>query len=369
MSSSLILTNCLFCGLAILLLFPILRHPNILTFKKGLPVFVAILLLLGRLLMPYEFSFTYTLASKSVLPAIKTIENFYLFGNITIGIFILYIWISITILLLVWVISRDLKLIRTLSLVPATNNIQITEILSEICIQKQIKTKPKVIQLEINTGPFIVGFRNPIIVLPLGLSENEVKFVLLHELQHFKQHHILIKLSTEIVTAIYWWNPIIWFLRKEIIRALEIQADTRVMQGLSDKASLSYLETLINISKYMPQKQDTSLGLSFTLKSSMIKYRIHTALKFDCFQKHKRTPFFYVLPLVLSTGLFLFSFFYTFESYDIDQEMVVGTFVANTTTDYFVLREDKQYDWYVNGEFAITLPIIPDYLSNLPIHE
>lgn len=369
MSSSLILTNCLFCGLAILLLFPILRHPNILTFKKGLPVFIAILIILGRLLMPFEFSFTYTLASKSVLPAIKTIENFYLLGNITVRDLALYIWIVVAILLSAWVISRDLKLIRTLSLVPATNNIKITEILSELCVQKQIKTRPKVIQLEINTGPFIVGFRNPTIVLPLSLSEDEVKLVLLHELEHFKQQHILVKLFTEIVTAIYWWNPIIWLLRREILRALEIQADTRVMQGLSDKASLSYLETLIKISKNMPHKQNTGLGLSFTLKSSMIQYRIHTALKFNCFQKYKKTSVFYIFPLMLATSLFLVSFLYTFESYDIDPEIVEGTFIIDSTTGYFILREDNQYDLYINKEYILTLPILPDDLSNLPIHQ
>lgn len=369
MSSSLILTNCLFCGLSAILLLPLLRQPNILTYKNGIPIFIAIFLIFTKLLIPYEFSSTYTLASKNVLPTIRKIKSFYILENVTIGNVLSCIWILIAMLLLVYILFKHWKLMKILSLIPATENIEIKQILSELCIQKQIRNIPKVIQLDINTGPFIVGLQNLIIVLPFQLSNNEIRFILLHELEHFRHRHILIKSCTEIVAAIYWWNPAIWILRREIICAMEIQADTHVIKELSNKTRLTYLESLIDVSKKVNGKQNANLVLSFAFKNSMIKYRINTALKFDCFKKYKKLSMFYICPLALSIVLLLFSFFYTFESYNISPVNVEGTFVVNPEIDYFVLREDMFYNLYVNGEFVVTMPNVPEDLSNLPIHK
>ena len=370
MSSSLVLTNCLFCIFAALLLLPTLKNPNILTYKKGIPIFIAIILILIKLLIPYEFSFTQTLASKRVLPAIKAIGNFPLIANVTVGEVLLYIWLFIAVLLLVCVISRHRKTIRILHIVPETNNQEITLMLSEFCTLKQIKHKPKIIQLDIDAGSFIIGLRNPILVLPcIELTKDELKFILLHELEHLKHGHLLIKVCAEIVTVIYWWNPIVWLLRWEVINALEIQADTYVMRELSNQESLSYLDVLLQFCRRKHLKYESAMFLSYSLRSNMVESRIKTALKYDCFHKKIKTPKLYVLLLILSTMLLLSSFFYTFESYKINTIDVKGTFTVNSKTDYLVLREDGDYDLYIAGEYIITMSSIPNDLSNLSVYK
>lgn len=368
MSSSLILTNCLFCGLAALLLLPLLRQPNMLIYKKGIPIFIGIIFIFAKLLIPYEFSFTHTIASKNILPTIKMIEEFYIFRNITIGNLILFIWILISTLLSVYSISRHLKLMRILSMVPEAENKEINQILLGLCSQNHIINKPKVVQLDINTGPLIVGLRTPIIVLPQQLSTNEIRFILLHELEHYKNHHILIKACVEIVTAIYWWNPVIWLLRKAVICAMELQADTNVIQGLSNNARYGYLESLINISKRFQEKHNTNLILSFAFKNNEVEYRVRTALNFNDFQQENRTLVFQFLLLILSAITLFYSSIYTFESYSINPVNVKNTFSADSKTDYFVFSGEN-YDLYLNGEYSVTISNIPEDLSSLPIHK
>jgi len=368
MSSSLILTNCLFCGLAASFLLPLLSQPNILMYKKGVPIFIVIFLIFIKLLMPHEFSFTYTLASKILLPTIAAIKKIYISENITIGNLLLCTWIVISILLLLHTLFRHWKLMKTLYLVPVTEKTEICQLLSQLCIQKQIRTEPKIIQLDINTAPFIIGLRNTLIVLPSQLSNIEIRFILLHELEHLKHHHPLIKSCTEIVTAIYWWNPVIWLLRREIIYAMEMQADIHVIKTLPNKVRLTYLESLVKISKKVNRKQNVNPALSFAFKSSMIERRINTALKFDCFKNYIKTSKIYIWSLTLSIVLLLFSFVFTFESYNVSPVNVEGTFIIKPETDYFVLRDNNLYDLYVNGEFIVTIPNIPNDLSNLPIH-
>lgn len=366
MSSSLVLTNCFFCCLAALLLIPILRQPNMLSYKKGIPIFTVTILVFNKLLMPYEFSFTYTLASKKILPTIKVIENLHILKTVTVGHVFLYIWLIITVLFLVYVTFRHWKLIQILSIVPESENEEINQLISELCIDKQMRNKPKVIQLNFYSSPFVVGLLNPVIVLPhFQLSKYEKRFILSHELEHLKHHHILIKTCIEIIAAIYWWNPIVWLLRKEVICAMELQADTKVMQELSNKASLSYLETLLHLSK---KEQRPVLALSFALKNSMTEYRIRTAIKYSYFHKKIKTKLFDLFPLVLSIMLLLFSFGYTFESYNVNPADVGGTFTVNPKTDYFVLREDNNYDLYINKKYVMTTTNIPNDLSYLSVH-
>lgn len=341
MSSSLILTNFLFCSLAAFILLPLLRQPNVLTYKKGIPIFIIIILVLVKLLVPYEFTFTETLASKNILPLFKKIYSFNIYKNITVGNSFHYIWLLITLIMLINIYLNYRKIKKILCVVPNTTNKELTQMLTEFCIQKKIKNKPQIIQLDLITSPFIIGYQNPIIVLPNNIGKNDARFILMHELEHLIHGHLLIKVIIETVAIFYWWNPIIWILRIELIRALELQADANVIKNLSKEASFTYLETLINISRSVYKKQKANLSLSFTLKNSMVEYRIRTILASNYFKKRKKNMLHYIGLLVLSTILLLSSFIYTFESYSIKPDDANNTFAINTKKDYFVKQENN----------------------------
>ncbi len=367
MSSSLILTNFLFCSLAALLLFPLLRQPNVLTFKKGFPIFIIIILVLIKLLVPYEFTFTHTLPSKNILPMFMKIFNFPIYKSITFGYLFLYIWLSITLLLLIHILLNYRKLKRILSLVPETKDTELTAILTDLCIQKNIRNIPQIIELGFITSPFIIGYQKPIIVLPKQIRKKDARFILMHELEHLIHHHLLMKIIIETVAIFYWWNPVIWILRRELIRAFELQADANVIKDLSKEASLTYLETLINISRNVSKIQNSNLSLSFTLKSSMVEYRIRTILASNLFQKRKMNILLYLSLISLSSMLLLFSFIYTFESYAIHPTDAANTFTINPQNDFFILK-NKQYDLYIDGTYVLSFDTIPGDLSDLPVY-
>lgn len=369
MSSSLILTNFLFCSLAALLLFPLLRQPNVLTFKKGIPISIIIILVLIKLLVPYEFTFTHTLASKNILPMFMKIYNFSIYKNITVGNSFLYIWLSITLLLLIHILLNYRKLKRILSLVPETKDTELTEMLNDLCIQNNIRNVPQLIQLDLITSPFIIGYQKPIIVLPNQTRKKDARFILMHELEHLIHHHLLIKVIIETVAIFYWWNPVVWILRRELIRAFELQADANVIKDLSKEESLTYLETLIAISRNVSKIQNTTLSLSFTLKSSMVEYRIRTILASNLFQKRKKNILLYFSLINLSIMLLFFSFIYTFESYAIPSVDADNTFTINTQNDFFILQDNNQYDLYIDGTYVLSFDNIPGDLSELPVYK
>jgi beta-lactamase regulating signal transducer with metallopeptidase domain len=370
MSSSLILTNCLFCGIAALSLIPLLRYPNILIYKKGVPLFITVIIVFLKMLLPHEFSFTHTIASRTILPVLKNIEAFTIYNNLKLGNVMKIIWLITALLLFTSTTFKHRKLIQILSLVQETENKELKQLLAELCNLKHLIKKPRLIQIDVNTGPFIVGFLNPIIVFPYyNLSQSEMKFVLMHELEHLNSFHAIIKYCIEVVTIIYWWNPVMWIFRREVLRALELQADTQVIQNLSNDSKLSYLETLIKLSRIICRRQDHSiLSLPFSLKKSLLEYRIKSALKFNFVNKQLKIVKYKLYPLIFTASLMILSFLFTFESYNIDQTNVEGTFAVNAKTDYFVERQDNTYDLFIKGEYVATMQDIPGCLVKLPVH-
>ncbi|MFP3156020.1 hypothetical protein LQZ18_16670 [Lachnospiraceae bacterium ZAX-1] len=110
------------------------------------------------------------------------------------------------------------------------------------------------------------------------------------------------------------------------------------------------------------------MALSFAIKNHKVEYRIRAILRSSHFQKSKKIPVLDVWLLILSTTLLLFSFFYTFEAYNISSNNAIGTFTIDHQKDYFVLRENNLYDLYIDGKLVATIDRIPDNLSNLPVH-
>ena len=64
--------------------------------------------------------------------------------------------------------------------------------------------------------------------------------MLSHELMHFRQKHSIDKLLIEVMMVIGWFNPVFWFLKKELYLIHEFIADSRSIEN-NDSALLAEL--------------------------------------------------------------------------------------------------------------------------------
>ncbi len=60
--------------------------------------------------------------------------------------------------------------------------------------------------------------------------------ILKHEMVHIEQKHSFDKLFMELVTAILWFNPVFWFIKKEINLIHEYLADKKAVKNMDTKA-------------------------------------------------------------------------------------------------------------------------------------
>lgn len=143
------------------------------------------------------------------------------------------------------------------------------------------------------------SFFNYIFINPAykNLSAVDLDVIKKHELVHVKQHHTLDILFVELVGILFWFNPLINYLKTSLKEIHEYIVDERIAgQGENKKAYAQLLLTLASDTKVF------DLAASFTGKH--IKRRILMLAKPRTSPKHK-LMFFVLVPL---TATLLLSF-------------------------------------------------------------
>lgn len=127
-------------------------------------------------------------------------------------------------------------------------------------------------------SPMIIGFFHPILVLPeIEYSQEEVYFILKHELVHLKRHDICVKFLFIIANAIHWFNPMIYLMQKEAVVDMELSCDEKVVLGSSHTARKAYTETLYS-TLHRQHKKAAALTTQFYGGTAIMKKRFRNIL-------------------------------------------------------------------------------------------
>ncbi len=97
------------------------------------------------------------------------------------------------------------------------------------------------------SSPFVMGFLNPKIYIPMGLDSDTESYVLMHERTHLKRGDHLIKLFAFAILCIHWFNPFCWLAFIFMSRDMEMSCDERVL-GMGD-ISKDYSTALLSFAQ------------------------------------------------------------------------------------------------------------------------
>ena len=76
-------------------------------------------------------------------------------------------------------------------------------------------------------GPF--SFFNWIFINPERHKSDEIEEIMMHELTHCQQLHSIDIIFSELFCIIFWFNPFVWLLKREVRLNLEYLADNSVL--------------------------------------------------------------------------------------------------------------------------------------------
>lgn len=122
------------------------------------------------------------------------------------------------------------------------------------CLDKMHITKPvPVYSTAFLKSPVIAGLFKPCIYLPIHLISdyhtNDIMYMLMHELAHYKYKDAFANFFMNIAGVLYWFNPFVWHSLKEMKNDREVACDTSVLKLLDEDAYGDYGNTLINFAQ------------------------------------------------------------------------------------------------------------------------
>lgn len=126
--------------------------------------------------------------------------------------------------------------------------------------------------------PSLFGLIRPKLLIPSeiinNLSEEEKRYVFLHELAHFKRKDILINWIMMLVQILHWFNPIVWYAFYKMHEDCEIACDAYVLSQLKPVEYKKYGETIINLINTISKPYWVSTTIGMANNKSSIKRRI-----------------------------------------------------------------------------------------------
>lgn len=182
-----------------------------------------------------------------------------------IGLILCGIWLVgiLAMILLVIKSASRLNAIKK-SALPLQN--KTVRILYHNCLKEmKIKRNIPVYSAAFLKSPIIVGLFNPRIYLPIHLISDfhvhaerhkgmpngcfnaaDMRYMLLHELQHYRHKDALASYLMNFFGVLYWCNPCVWYALKEMRNEREVACDTSVLKLLDESDYEDYGNALIN---------------------------------------------------------------------------------------------------------------------------
>ena len=148
-------------------------------------------------------------------------------------------------LLIKWI--KKLRSFKSMIAFNAKADDEVQSLATEIRKNLKIKRKIKVYVSIGALSPFIFGFFRPAIYIGLKKYDTEdLKIMLTHELNHYKQGDPYIKPMTNIMCCIHWFNPLARMIKKQYDIFSEAGCDYKCLKKVGFSSD-NYFECLLKV--------------------------------------------------------------------------------------------------------------------------
>jgi|GEM_PF-442930 len=339
---------------------------------------LALFMLVGvmRIFIAFELPFAFIIRSYEVYPAIQAVfikdlldgfgrniivgpfeivtsrAEIYDYTNIPIHINLIFLVVCIWIIGTIVFISRFIILQKEqyaeIKKLPIVEENRIYKLMDDVA-----GNKCNGYSIRIYSGietPKVTGYFMPTILVPdefLLLNDKDIKNVLRHEWQHFLNYDSWVKLLINVICCIFWWNPLIYLLNKDLDQTLEIKCDLKVVKKMDDNDKKGYKESLVKITNLIINKRPCKLNnvSGFTNASDLLLQRCEIISSFG----KKRGKYGGVIFCTVIALIYFLSFAFVVQPYGDppDDDLIEANMLQNT----YIENYNGIYSMYHEGEF------------------
>ena len=217
---------------------------------------------------------------------LTTDQSFWsIFSFLASNIWVIWLIIALILLIRKVTIYQSFKRYINAGLTPVSNTITLDKI-SIIGAEIGIK---KPVELCINplvSSPLLMGFFHPCIVLPCAdISEKVFRYIVLHELTHYKRRDMFYKWLVQITLCLHWFNPLVYLMSSEITKACEFSCDEAVLITIGYNNAGDYGKTLLDAMAAVGRYKESLTAVTLSENKQLLKERLSAIM---CFRKKSK---------------------------------------------------------------------------------
>ncbi|MBN2314524.1 MAG: right-handed parallel beta-helix repeat-containing protein, partial [Sedimentisphaerales bacterium] len=180
---------------------------------------------------------------------------------------LMFFWLTGIVVLSLWAVVRfrNLRQIHSTPIGRAGLPQWLDSLMKETAAKLRLRTLPAVVLSEFIPSPAVFGTFRPVLVLPPSaihrLSHKRIEHILLHELAHVKRGDLLVNTFYTLLQIVYWFNPLLWLIRRRLHHLRELCCDATVARILRED-TLEYRDTILETAKrFLPKPVEPGIGL------------------------------------------------------------------------------------------------------------
>ena len=195
----------------------------------------------------------------------------------------LFFWVSVAgwQFVRIWKNCREAKFLRNICrpIVDPTLVDQLASASKSFGLRKP----PKLLEMDGNGSPMLVGILSPTIVIPATtlsrLDHSERAMVIAHELAHIRRGDLFWNLMAALVRAVFFFHPLVWIAERRLKLVQEVAADELAIRRQQDDPA-SYAALLVSIvSKLGPERLLPTMSVGTAGSYESLKQRL-VAMRF-----------------------------------------------------------------------------------------
>lgn len=184
------------------------------------------------------------------------------------------IWLAGTVTMIAFMAAQGRRLARRVAKQRLVVKQEVLDLLEDCKQRMGVNTWLAVAVTPCVEGPALLGAIRPRLLLPPALLESatsdHLRYVFLHELAHLKRGDILVGWLANVLLAVHWFNPVLWWARKRITADRELACDAHVLSVLDFEERRGYGHALLDqFQKFRPPAWSPGLASVLEGKTNM----------------------------------------------------------------------------------------------------
>ena len=163
------------------------------------------------------------------------------------------LWLTGVLVMAALAVRSRIRLYRLRQSAILLENREVNQLYRQCLSELHIKQEIPIYGTMYLASPAMAGCWKPCIYLPIRLvsecNAGELRYMLLHELQHYRYRDAWVGCAMDLAGILYWFHPLVWFALRQMKQDRELACDISVLEVLEQENYYEYGHTLIHFAE------------------------------------------------------------------------------------------------------------------------